>query len=157
MTHPGAADFEPIVSRSATRERIRNALRLFIGRGRRYSVKQVANGTGVKDRAIECAMVHPDNVEWRGLKDYEILSVAAFLGPAFTSEIIALADQGAFHLPDDNDTPPGKLVADLSEDTARVTRAVADNDFTPGSPNMREVGKRFMDTGAQLARVKVAA
>lgn len=62
------------------------ALRLFIGRGKRYSVKQASNGSGVKDRMIECAMAGPDNTDWRPLPTGALQSLMAFLGPDFISE-----------------------------------------------------------------------
>lgn len=62
------------------------ALRLFIGRGKRYSVKEASNGSGVKDRMIECAMAGPDNTDWRPLPAGALHSLMSFLGPDFISE-----------------------------------------------------------------------
>jgi hypothetical protein len=47
-SQPDSANFPLLVSRNAARERVRDALRLHVGRGRRYSVKELSNGTGVR-------------------------------------------------------------------------------------------------------------
>jgi hypothetical protein len=54
-----AHNAELLVSRSAAREKVRDALRLYVGRGRRFSVKQLSEGAGVQARAVEAAMA-PD-------------------------------------------------------------------------------------------------
>jgi hypothetical protein len=158
MLADGSADFPLLVSRNAAREAVGEALRLFVGRGKRFSVKQLANGTGVKDRVIECAMARPDDPDCRPLKICELLSIASFLGPVFTSEIIKLAMQGAFTLPDTDDTPPGEIAADNSDDNATLTRAALDGEFDDVErPVLRVVGKRMMVRGAALAALPLRA
>ena len=64
MTQSATADFQLLVSREQGRNAVAKALRLFVGRGRRYSVKQLSNGSGVPDWQINTAMIeagHPDN------------------------------------------------------------------------------------------------
>lgn len=78
-----SADKPLLVSRSVAGEAEAHALRLFIGRGKRYSVKEASNATGVKDRAIECAMAGPDNTDWRPLTAGALHSLMSFLGPDF--------------------------------------------------------------------------
>lgn len=153
MTVNTSADLAPLVSRNALGEAVSRALRLHVGRGRRLSVKQLANGTGVKDRVIECAMAEPDNADHRPLPGEALVSISRFLGPEFTTEWLRLADQGAFWLPDTDETPPGMLAADLCEDSARVSRRAADGEFCrEDRHHLRPVGIRMMAIGAQLAR-----
>lgn len=83
MQHPESADNPLLVSRAVSGETEARALRLFIGKGKRYSVKEVSNGSGVKDRAIECAMAGPDNADWRPLSAGTLHSLMSFLGPDF--------------------------------------------------------------------------
>lgn len=83
MPNIESADLIPLVSRNAAGESEARALRLFIGRGKRYSVKEVANGAGWKDRVIECAMAGPDNADWRPLPAGALHSLMSFLGPDF--------------------------------------------------------------------------
>jgi hypothetical protein len=147
-----SADFGPLVSRSAARSAFRNALRLYVGRGRRYSVKQLSNGTGVKDRVIECAMADPDNGEYREPELAAVLSISAFLGSAFTTEWLKEAGQGAFDLPGGEDLPPGQLAADNADDNAVVTRAALDGVFDPDERRqLRPVGLRMVARGHRLA------
>jgi hypothetical protein len=95
---PISANDSLLVSRSSVRERIKDALRLYVGRGRRYSVKELSNGTGVPDRMIESAMCAVDDPDYRPLTLENLLSIAKFLGPTFASVYLELAGLGAFEL-----------------------------------------------------------
>jgi hypothetical protein len=151
VSNQQSADFSPLVSRSAARSAIRDALRLYVGRGRRYSVKQLSNATGVPDRLIECAMADVDSTEYRPLAYECLFSIALFLGSDFTSEWLKLARQAAFDLPDE-DLPPGALAADTVDDAAVVTRAALDGEFKPHErPDLRVVGRRMVTRGMRLA------
>lgn len=153
MSEKPAAYFELLVSREQGRNAIRSALKLFVGRGRRYSVKQLSNGTGVPDWQINQAMIpggHPDN---RPLPPEALLSIMLFLGCEFTNEWLPLAGQGAFDLPD-AEPDPGEIAADTSDDTATIVRAAVDRKFDgEEKPKLREVGARMMTRGAQLVAV----
>lgn len=83
MSENQSADKPLLVSRAVAGETEARALRMFIGRGKEYSVKEVSNRTGVKDRCIECAMAGPDNLDWRPLSAGMLHSLMSFLGPDF--------------------------------------------------------------------------
>lgn len=152
------ANFPRLVSRSAADRAIAAALGLFIGRGKQFTVKQASNGSGVPDRLIECAKCDPDSGDFRALSTGDLLSLSKFIGPEFTCEWVRLADQGAFWLPEADDTPPGAIAADLSEDTANVVRAAVDGSFDRAEKrSLRPVGLRMMARGAQLAELGAAA
>lgn len=51
-----SADIALLVSRNAANTAWRDAIRLFVGRGRRYSCKQVELSTGIRCRMIESFM-----------------------------------------------------------------------------------------------------
>lgn len=160
MSADNSANFQPLVSR----ERIGNAqgaaLRLFVGRGRRYSVKQLANGSGIKDRVIESAMCAVDSPDYRPLSQEALASIGLFLGARFTNEWIALMGQGAFDLPD-GEPDPGELAADNSDDNATIVRAAVDGIFDQGErKDLKHVGARMVTRGSQLIALdggKVAA
>ena len=152
-----SADNPALVSRDAGVDALAGALRLYVGRGRRYSVKQLSNATGVKDRVIECAMAGSTSGDCRPIGMGDLLSLASFLGAEFTSEWLGKAQLGAFALPEGDDTPPGDLAADNSDDNATLTRAAVDGTFDRTErPALREVGKRMMNRGAALAQLRVA-
>lgn len=151
MPDGNTANFPLLVSRSAANEKFRDALRMFVGRGKRFSVKQVSNGTGIKDRMIESFMAQVDSTDFRKPDLEEVLSLASWLGPDFTTELLEPASQGAFWLPQADDTPPGALAADNAEDNAIVTRAALDGKFDEGErPAIRRVGTRMITRGAKL-------
>lgn len=150
MADNWSANFPLLVSREQAGNKIGAALRLFVGRGRRYSVKQLANGTGVKDRIIECAMTDAGSVDYRALPPECLLSLMAFLGAHFTNEFIHLAGQGAFELPEE-EPDPDPPAADNSDDNATVTRAAIDGKFDEHErPDLKVVGSRMVTRGSQL-------
>jgi hypothetical protein len=93
-----SANIELLVSRNSVREKMRDALRLYVGRGRRYSVKELSNGTGVADRLIESAMCEIDSTDYRPLSQEALASIAKFLGASFASHYLELSGLGAFEL-----------------------------------------------------------
>lgn len=156
MTFQSSANNNALISRSTAREAFGKALRLYVGRGKRYSVKQLSNGTGIPDRIIECAIADPWGGDYRDPRLDAVLSLSAFLGPDFTTEWLSLAGQGAFELPDDEETPPGIVAADQSDDTAAITRCAADGCFGNDAATLRPVGLRLIARGHKLAAVKAA-
>lgn len=150
MADDWSANFPLLISREQAGNKIGAALRLFVGRQRRYSVKQLANGTGVKDRIIECAMTDAGSVDYRPLPPECLLSLIAFLGADFTNEFLHVAGQGAFDLPDEEPNP-GAVAADNSDDNATVVRAAMDGVFDDNErPDLRVVGSRMVTRGSQL-------
>ena len=113
-----SADNSLLVSRNFIREKMRDALRLFVGRGRRYSVKELANATGVADRVIESAVCDVDSEDYRPLSHEALASIAKFLGAPFASIYLELSGLGAFELMDGQIPLPKVLVsADGPEST----------------------------------------
>lgn len=149
-----SANLEPIVSRNVMARAVGDALRDFVGRGREYSVKQLANRSGVADRRIECAMCDPDTTDFRALGVEHLLSIAAILGPDFTDSWLELAKQGAFELPSDEDPSPGDLAADNAEDNAVVTRVARNGVFDADEkPELKVVGTRMIGRGQRLVAI----
>jgi hypothetical protein len=120
-----------LVSRNAVREKVRDALKLYVGRGRRYSVKELSNGSGVPDRMIESAMCEPDDPEYRPLTLENLSSIAKFLGAPFASVYLELSGLGAFELMDGQPPLPRVLAhAEMPESPAderkRLIRRLAE-------------------------------
>lgn len=113
-----SANIPLLVSRNAVREKMRDALRLYVGRGRRYSVKELSNGTGVADRLIESAMCEVDGPDYRPLAHEALASIAKFLGAPFASHYLQLSGLGAFELMDAQIPLPKVLASADAEDTA---------------------------------------
>lgn len=157
MSEQSSADFPLLVSRSAANDAICEALRLYVGRGKRYSVKQLSNGSGVKDRMIESAMLSSDDPAHRRLPPEALLSLCSFLGATFTTEILRTAEQGAYELAD-GEPDPGALAIASTDDNARVVRTAMDGVFDDDErPDLRIVGVRMMGRGAQLVSLAKVA
>lgn len=151
MADRNSANLSPLVSRERVGNVVGDALRLYVGRGRRYSVKQLSNATGVKDRVIECAMCDPASVDFRPLSLDALMSIAGFLGADFTNEWLSLAGQGAFDLPDD-ETPPGmRMACDSADDNAKLLRIVGDGAVDADeAPEAAAIGRRKITRGMAL-------
>lgn len=134
MADSFAADFPLLVSREQARNAEGDALRLFVGRGRRYSVKELSNATGVPDWQINAAMIpgnHPDN---RALPPESRQSICKFLGPAFTNKWLGLADQMAVYSGEiDHDELAEKVADYLAEkNAAHHPESECGRDIGPG-------------------------
>jgi len=135
---PNAANFDGqdarsplLVSRNCLGEKLRDALHLHVGRGRRYSVRELSDATGVPERCIEAAKCQPDDPEYRPLKLEDLASLAKFLGAPFASAFLEPCGLGAFELMDGQIPLPKVLVkADAQEDVAeerkRLIRRLAE-------------------------------
>jgi hypothetical protein len=135
-TSADSAGIEPIVSRSAGREALAKALQLYVGyrnSKRRYTMLQLMQGSGVKNRVIECVMEGADSPEYRKIEIGDLLSLCAFLGPQFITEWLKLSGYGAFELMDGQIPLPKVLVsADAQEspeqERKRLIRRLAELD-----------------------------
>ena len=127
MSDDSSALFPLLVSREQAENKLGETLRLYVGRGRRYSVKQLSNATGIPDRSLESAKLPKDAYDHRSLNLGQILSLMKFLGTDFTNELLSLVDQVAIERPEDM---PYESVASLALDY--VTTHIAARD--PNSP-----------------------
>lgn len=131
MNAPAAANIPLLVSRNTLREAIRKSLNLHVGRGRRYTVKELSNATGVPDRIIECAKLDPDDPDFRPLREENLASVGKFLGAPFVSAWLETMDLGAFELMDGQPPLPKVLTAtdpqeDAAQERKRLVRRLAE-------------------------------
>jgi hypothetical protein len=122
---------ELLVSRTTIREKQRKALRLHIGRGRRFSVKETSEGSGVPERQIEAAMCFVDDEGFRPLSLENLASLNKFLGASFASAHLEACGLGAFELMD-GQIPLPKVLAtadapdDPTEERKRLIRRLAE-------------------------------
>lgn len=128
---PPSVNFELLVPRSILRTKMREALRLYVGRGRRFSVKELSHGTGVPENSIEKAMCPVEGSDFRALKPEELASIAKFLGAPFVSHYLELSGLGAFELMDGQIPLPKVLKPieaqeDVSEERKRLIRRLAE-------------------------------
>lgn len=158
MPADNSANLCPLVSRELIGNKIGKALSIYVGRGKRFTIKELMRGTGVSDRLIECAMYPVGHVDYRHLKAEHIFSLMGFLGADFTSDVLALVAQGAFDLPEDGDPPPGELAADDISDSAEIARRAADGNFDgEDRKHLRAVGRRKVERGMVLVGLADAA
>lgn len=167
VTDNRSAELSPLVSREQAENAFRDAMRLFVGAKRLYTVKQLAKGIRLpkKDDGEQITKPlydflsypsgHPDH---RPLHMGLQLSIIKFLGAEFTTEWLGLAGQGAFDLPDADDPDPGALAVENSDDNATVTRAAINGEFEPHEHrDLKVVGTRMMSRGAKLVAIARAA
>lgn len=147
-----SAEMDPLISREQAENEFRKALNLFVGRRRLYSNTQLAKGSRVPERLIECFRSYPlGHPDYRPLHFGHKLSIMAFLGADFTTEVLRLAEQGAFDFPEEDDPRPGDVALQASEDTTEIVRRAADGEFCGGDKKaLKVVGLRKIARGHQL-------
>lgn len=115
-----SANYELLVSRNLIREKIRSALKLCVGRGCRYTAKELWQATGVTDTSLDKAMLAVDSPDYRALKLEELASLAKYLKAPFASAFLELSGLGAFELMD------GQIPLPKVLQSAAAQEAVAD-------------------------------
>lgn len=127
MTCTQSAGSDALVSRNAASEATVRALRLCIGKGRRYSVKEAALATGLSARAIEGYIATSDSSDHRELPLNAFLSLSSFLGSDFANSILRLAGVGCFDIPEGGD---GDRLRDIAieavQDAGKLIEILAD-------------------------------
>lgn len=122
---------DPLVSREEIREKIRKALSLYVGRGRRYSVEDLAEGAGVPKRLIQAALAPINDENYRPLTLENLASIGKFLKAPFVSAYLELSGLGAFELMD-GQIPLPKVLASADapeppeEERKRLIRRLAE-------------------------------
>ena len=154
-----SAGIEPLVLRSEHYRAIAKALRLLVGRGRRFSYKEAQRGAGVPERMLMAFRHDPDHEEWREARPEQFASMVKFLGADFTSTYLEAitAGQAAYDLPDEDSPPPGQLAADAADDSAALTRKAQEGRYIPHDPDLGLIGTRMMSRGAGLVKLMRAA
>lgn len=155
MPDQQSADFGLLVSHEQLNNAFWRALRMFVGRGKRFSADEVSKQTGVHRRSLDSyrgyPIGHPDH---RPLDYNQKFSIASYIGADLTTEWIGFMGQAAYMLPD-IEPDPGELAADNADDNATITRAAKDRMFDSNErPELRTVGSRMMARGAQLVALK---
>jgi hypothetical protein len=117
---PLSEEIEPIVSYITVCERQRHALRLFAGRGKRFSTEELSLGAGVKEKRIHAALRPVNADDYRLLRHEELASIAKFLtgeglGAAFMSSLMEPCGLGAFELSGQAPLPKVLASAPISE------------------------------------------
>jgi transcriptional regulator with XRE-family HTH domain len=121
-----AVSNEGLISTAGVDDEIARAIGLFMGRGRRYSVSDVAMATGLGARSLQSYIA---SGEERRTPSYEVLfTLMQFFGPQFTSKVLGWIGQGAHSLtPQAGD--PGMVIATLAQGVSQFAIRGADNHF----------------------------
>ncbi|KRS17512.1 hypothetical protein RIdsm_02515 [Roseovarius indicus] len=110
----------PLIPHELAVTRLQDALRLRVGRGKRYSVQGLADAARIKPRTIESYL---SGDATPGLNGF--ISLCAVLGPAFTSDV--LAEAGLVARSADADEPEHmRAISLMSEGTRMIADALAD-------------------------------
>ncbi len=158
MAEDQSAEFSLLIPREQAENTFSDAVGLFVGQRRQYTVAQLAKGIRLKDKKgkdttkpiydfLSYPSGHPD---YRAPNFGLVLSITKFLGAEFTNEWIRLTEQGAFDLPDDV-PDPGELARSNSYDNADLTSKAIDGTFDNDCPTkVTAIGSRMMTRGAHL-------
>lgn len=109
----------PIIPHDLAARRIEDALRLRVGRGRRFSFSALSDATGIPTRTLE-SYVQGATPGLSGL-----LSLCTVLGPSFTSDILSACGQVASDA--DPDAPEHvRVIGMMGSMVSAVSDALAD-------------------------------
>jgi len=109
----------PLIPHDLAARQLQDALRIRVGRGRRYSFADLSDATGVPARTLE------SYVSGATPGFHVLLSLCAVLGPSFTSAILAPCGQAAQDA--DSDAPEHmKVLTAMGRLMAELTKAVED-------------------------------
>jgi hypothetical protein len=119
-SNPLSEEIELLVSYNTICERQRHALRLFVGRGKRFSTEEMSLGSGVKEKRIHAAIRPVCADDYRLLRHEELASITKFLtgeglGAAFFSALVEPCGLGAFELSGQPPLPKVLAKADAAE------------------------------------------
>lgn len=109
----------PVIPQDVAAQRLEDALRLRVGRGRRYSFTGLYDATGIPTRTLE-SYVHGASPPL-----CNVLSLCAVLGPAFTSDLLSVAGQSAKEGTTD-DPEHMRTLSCLTGLAAQIAQAVED-------------------------------
>lgn len=153
MPDTNSAELSLLVSHEQLENAFWNAIRMFVGRGKRHSAESVATGSGVHRRTLDCYRGYPiGHPDWRPLDYEQKFSLASYIGADLMSAWIQFMGQGAFDLPDVT-TDPGELAAEAAEDSAKIVRMALNGKFDESEkPACGEVGNRMIQHGVALVK-----
>lgn len=140
---------QPIIPHDLAARCMEDALRLRVGRSKRYSFAALSDATGIPQRTIESYVQGATP----GLP--AILSLFAVLGPGFTSDVLAPTDQSA--RPGSNDEPEHmQTLCCLTRLAAQIAEAVEDGHVDHReAAQLRPVAQELIEMLEPIARAHV--
>lgn len=136
----------PLISQDAAKDRVSDALQLRIGRGKRYSFRQVADATGIPERTID-SYARGDNSPTLA----NLLSLFSAMGADFTSDVIALSGQSASSCNGDEPEHMRVLCA-AGELVSMISAAIEDGHVDhQEAATLRPLAQRMIDLLEPLA------
>lgn len=139
----------PVIPQDLAAQRLEDALRLRVGRGRRYSFASLSDATGIKTRTLE------SYAQGASPSLANLLSLFAVLGPGFTSDILSAAGQSAKDGTTD-DPEHMRALCTLTGFAAQLAEAVEDGyvDHREAA-QMQPVAQQVIDLIEPIARGSV--
>jgi len=136
----------PIIPHDLACRVIEDALRLRVGRGRRFSFAGLSDATGIPTRTLESYVQGATP----GLA--ALLSLCSVLGPSFTSDVLGPCGQAARDGSTD-DAEHMRVLAALGGLTAQIAEAVADGHVDHReAAALRPAAQRLIEVLEPLAR-----
>lgn len=139
---------DSLIPHDLAARRIEDALRLRVGRGKRYSFVSLSDATGIPARTLESYVQGATP----GLHCF--LSICAALGPSFTSDVLGLCEQSASDL--NGDAPAySQVMANSAAFVSAMADALADGRVDHReAAKLREDASSLIEMLEPLARMK---
>ncbi|MBO9441398.1 helix-turn-helix transcriptional regulator [Phaeobacter italicus] len=137
---------ETVIPQDLAIRKLEDALRLRVGRGRRYSFAGLADATGIKTRTLE------SYVQGASPSLANLLSLCAVLGPGFTSDLLSVAGQSAKEGTTD-DPEHMRMLSVLTGFSHQLAEAVEDGHVDHReAAQLQPVAQRVIDLAEPIAR-----
>ncbi|WP_374139454.1 hypothetical protein [Sphingomonas sp.] len=128
MISPDTANFVQPISRTQIDLVMHQILMRFVGRGKPFSIVQMSEDTNIPERKLESAKREPGDVEHRGLRLEEAMSIVSLFGIPAQNMVLSL--MGTMAIPRDHaELDPGKLMALLSEGATEFVKRGVDGQY----------------------------
>lgn len=122
------ANFVQPISRTQIDLVMHQILMRFVGRGKPFSIVQLSEDTNIPERKLESAKREPGDVEHRGLRLEEAMSILSLIGLPAQNMVLSL--MGTAAVPRNTaEMEPGKLMALLSEGTTEFVKRGIDGQY----------------------------
>lgn len=114
---------KPLIEQDCASQQIARAIGLFVGAGRKYSVAEVAIGTGIPSRTVSSYIASGE--DRRTPSSDKLLVLMHFLGIEFSSKVLGCIGIGAHDIEVKHDRP-GAVIATLAAATALIAEMATD-------------------------------
>ena len=144
--------------RSERTSNFQTILRRFVGRpgsGKPWTVKTLAETTGITDRTVQGYYGGESEPSWE-----KMLVIADALGPAFFNALLAPIGMGGVHIIDETEFSANATISSMAAELAQLAKANEDGiidhrERAELAPRLKDLGVRLIQESAAMEKGRV--